>query len=127
MKRFIEFKHIGPKGLVRRLIDELCDRLEEKLQHFDADAVSLHVVFEENGSQKLYRAAVSCHVPHYMAAAHEEDRKPGTALRGAFEEVEHQLDKHHPMRSRKILQKKRAVQRQQPTPVTEMVAEEENV
>lgn len=127
MKRFIEFKHIGPKALVRRLIDELCDRLEEKLRHFDADAVSLHVVFEENGSQKLYRAAVSCHVPQYMAAAHEEDRNPGAALRGAFEEVEHQLDKHRPLRGRKILQKKRAAQRRQPAPAREMAAEEENV
>ena len=94
MTRLIELKHIGPKKHVRLLVEELCDRLEDKLQSVDAEAVSVHVVFEENSAHKLFRASVTCHVPHYLAAAHEEDHDSGAALRGAFEEIEHQLEKH---------------------------------
>ena len=105
MTRLIELKHIGPKNHVRKLVEELCDRLEDKLQSVDAEAVSVRVVFEENGAHKLFRASVTCHVPHYLAAAHEEDHDPGAALRGAFEEIEHQLEKHRPLRQRKVMQK----------------------
>ncbi|HAM40727.1 MAG TPA: hypothetical protein DDX89_08865 [Candidatus Omnitrophica bacterium] len=93
MKRFIELKHIGPKGHVRRLIEALCDRLEDKLAHFEADAVSVHAVFEENGTHKLARTSVTCHVPRHVIAAHDEGREGGTTIRRAFEEVERQLEK----------------------------------
>ena len=93
MKRFIELKHIGPKGHVRRLIEALCDRLEDKLAHFEAHAVSVHAVFEENGTHKLARTSVTCHVPRHVIAAHDEGREGGTTIRRAFEEVERQLEK----------------------------------
>jgi ribosome-associated translation inhibitor RaiA len=93
MKRFIELKHIGPKGHVRHLIEDLMDRLEDKLAHFDADAVSVHAVFEENGTHKLARTSVTCHVPRHVVAAHEEGREGGATIRRAFEEVERQLEK----------------------------------
>lgn len=93
MKRFIELKHIGPKRLVRDLIEDLMNRLEDKLAHFDADAVSVHAVFEENGTHKLARASVTCHVPRHVVAAHQEGREGGTTIRRAFQEVERQLEK----------------------------------
>ena len=93
MKRFIELKHVKAKDHVRGLLEELMDRLEHKLRHFTNDAVSLHVLFEENGGHALYRAAVTCHVPGHTVAAHEEQRDPGTAIRQAFAEIERQLEK----------------------------------
>ena len=93
MKRTIELKHVSARHHVRNLLEELIDRLEEKLQHFSSDAVSLHVVFEENGSHKLYRASLRCHVPGHTVAAHEERRDAGAAIRGTFAEIERQLEK----------------------------------
>ena len=74
-------------------MDELLDRLEEKLQHFPPDTVSIHVLFEENGSHKLYRTSVTCHVPGHTVAAHEENRDPGVAIRETFAEIERRLEK----------------------------------
>ena len=93
MKRIIELKHVGPKDHVRQLLEELLDRLEEKLAHFPADTVTAHALFEENGAHKLYRASVTCHVPGHTVAAHEEHREAGSAIRKAFAEVERQLEK----------------------------------
>ncbi len=93
MKSAIELKHVGPRGHVQHLLEELIGRLEEKLNHFRSDAVSLHVVFEENGTHKLYRASLTCHVPGYTVAAHEEGREAGAAIREAFAELERQLEK----------------------------------
>ena len=75
------------------LLEELIDRLEEKLAHFPQDVVSVHVVFEENGAHKLYRTALTCHVPGHTVAAHDEHRDAGTAIRTAFAEVARQLEK----------------------------------
>ena len=93
MKRIIELKHVGPKDHVRQLLEELLDRLEEKLTHFPADTVTAHALFEENGAHKLYRASVTCHVPGHTVAAHEEGREAGTTIRDAFAEVDRQLEK----------------------------------
>jgi ribosome-associated translation inhibitor RaiA len=111
MKRFIELKHIGPRTQVRQLIDELLDRLEHKVRHFSPDAVSAHVLFEENGTRTLFRASVTCHVPRRMVAAHEEQRDPGAAIRRAFKEVERQLEKQDTMQRQRHL-RKRAVRTQ---------------
>lgn len=93
MKRFIELKHVRPKAQVRGLIEELSERLEDKLRHFPEEAVFLHVVFEENGTHTLYRAALACHVPGHTVAAHEERREAGATIREAFAELERRLDK----------------------------------
>ena len=93
MKRTIELKRIGPKAQVRALLEDLIGRLEARLAHFPQDAVSIHVVFEENGSHKLCRTSIACHVPGHTVAAHEEDRDPGASIREAFGEVERQLEK----------------------------------
>jgi len=93
MQRIIELKHVGAKHHVRGLLGGLIDRLEEKLQHVRADAVSIHAVFEENGTHQLYRAALTCHIPGQTVAAHEERRDAGAAIRRAFAEVERQLEK----------------------------------
>ena len=93
MKRLIELKHVGPKEHVRTLLEDLIGRLEEKLKHFQNDAVTVHVVFEENGTHKLYRASLTCHVPGHTVVAHEEHRDAGTAIRETFAEVERQLEK----------------------------------
>jgi len=93
MKRTIELKHVGPKDHVRRVLEELITRLEDRLRHFPEDAVSLHVLFEENGSHELFRTSVTCHVPKHLVAAHEENRDPGVSIRKAFAEIERQLEK----------------------------------
>ena len=112
MKRTIEFKHVGPKSHVRRLIEELSERLEEKLRHFPDDAVSLHVLFEENGTHKLYRTDLTCHVPGRTAAAHEESRDAGSTIRKVFEEVERQLDKGNAVAQQDYLRRRSARTRQ---------------
>ena len=93
MKQTIELKHVGPKHHVRTLLYELIGRLDEKLGHFPPETVSLHVVFEENGNHKLYRASLTCHVPGHTVAAHEEGRDSGVAIHKIFSEVERQLEK----------------------------------
>ena len=93
MKRIIEVKHVGPRGHVQQLLGGLIDRLENKTAHFPQEAVSLHVLFEENGTRKLYRTSLTCHVPGHTVAAHEERRDAGTSIREAFAELERQLEK----------------------------------
>ena len=93
MQRIIELKHVGPKALVRNLLEELIGRLEEKLRPFASDATSVHVVFEVNGSHKLYRTSLTCHVPGHVVAAHEEDHDAGASIRAAFAEMERRLEK----------------------------------
>ncbi len=93
MKRTIELKHVGPKDLVRTLLNDLSDRLEDKLSHFAEDAVTLHALFDENGSHKVFRTALTCHIPGHTVAAHEEGRDAGATIRKAFHEVTRQLEK----------------------------------
>lgn len=93
MKRTFELKHVGPKQHVQALLEDLSDRLEEKLSHFPSQTISLHVVFEENGTHKIFRTALNCHVPGHTVAAHEEGRNAGTSIRAAFAELERQLEK----------------------------------
>lgn len=94
MKRAIELKHVGAKPTVQGLLNDRMDRLEDKLGGFDSDAVSVHVAFEESRVHRLFRIAVTCHVPGHLVAAHEEQRDAGAAVRKAFAEVERQLAKH---------------------------------
>lgn len=93
MKCTMELKHVGPRGLVQQLLEELTARLEEKLGHFSSEAVSVHIAFEENGSHKVYRMALTCHVPGHTVAAHQEGRNAGLCIRKVFAEVERQLEK----------------------------------
>lgn len=113
MKRIIELKHVGPKAVVRQLLEDLIDRLEERLSHFKQDALSLHVLFDENGSHKLYRTSLSCHLPGHMIAAHEEGRDPGLTIRKAFAEVERQLEKQKAFMRREHLRKRLRSRRRQ--------------
>ena len=106
MKRAIELKHVGASRTVRGLLEDLMDRLEEKLGHLDGDAVSVHVAFEENSAHRLFRIAVTCHVPGHLVAAHEEQRDAGAAIRKAFAEVGRQLEKHRPAVRREKLMRR---------------------
>ena len=116
MKRTIELKHVAPKEHVRHLLEELLDRLEEKLSHFPSDAVSIHAVFEENGSHTLYRTSLTCHVPGHMIAAHDEHRDAGATIREAFAELERQLEK------RKAFLRHEHLRRHQRTPLAILAA-----
>ncbi len=120
MKRTIELKHVGPKHHVRNLLEELIARLEDKLAHVPSEAISVHVVFEENGAHKLYRASLTCHLPGQTVAAHEERRDAGEAIRKVFSEVERQLEKRkavlHRERLRRQLRHRRA-RRELPEPL----------
>ena len=109
MKRLIELKHIGPRAHVRTLIEELIDRLEDHLGQMRQDAISIHVLFEENGSHKLYRAALTCHIPGHVVAAHEENREAGSAIRKAFAEIERQLDKCSAILRQEHLRRRRSL------------------
>ena len=93
MKRIIEVKHVAPRAHVQALLEELSDRVAEKLRHFPEDAVSLHVFFEENGQHALYRLALTCHVPGHTVAAHEEGREAGAVIHAGFAELQRQLEK----------------------------------
>ena len=112
MQRTIELKHVGAKSHVQRLLNELIDRLEERLQPFGREAASVHAVFEENRAHRLYRASLTCHVPGHMVAAHEEQRDPGVAIRKAFAEVERQLERQKAVvRHERLLRRVQRVQR----------------
>lgn len=106
MKRIIELKHVGPRAHVRGLLEELLDRLEGKLARLSQDATSCHIVFEEQRAHQLYRAALTCHVPGQVLAAHEERREAGEVIRKVFADIERQLQKqkailhHEPQRKR---------------------------
>ena len=106
MRQTIELKHVGPKAHVRILLEELIARLEEKLSHFPKDAVSVHVVFEENGTHKLYHTSLTAHVPGHTVAAHEEGRDAGMSIRKAFAEVERQLEKQKALLRHEHLRKR---------------------
>ena len=106
MKRTIELKHVQPRAHVQLLLEELSDRLEEKLRYVPADTVSLHILFEENGSHKLFRTSLTCHVPGHTVAAHEEQRDAGLSIRRAFAEVERQLEKQKATARREPLRRR---------------------
>lgn len=107
MRRIIDVKHVGPKARVQRLLEELLDRLEKRLTHFPADAVSVHVVFEEKRAHRLYRTALTCHLPGHTLVAHEERRDAGNSIRETFEELERQLDKQNALLHRERLRRQR--------------------
>lgn len=108
MQRLIELKHVGPKEQVRTLIEELIDRLEHKLHHFRQEALSVHVLFDENGSHTLYHTSLTCHIPGHTVAAREESHDAGRAIRKAFKELERQLEKHTARIRRTHLRKRSA-------------------
>ena len=112
MKRTIEIKHVGPKAQVKRLIEELIDRLGEKLQHVAQDALSFHAVFDANGDQTLYHMSVTGHLPGHTVVAHEESRDSGEAIRKAFGELERQLEKPLAVLRQEPLKRRSARQRQ---------------
>ena len=93
MKRAIEVKHVRPRAQVQALLEALSDRLADKLRHFPDEAVTLRVVFDDNGRHSLHHIALTCHVPGHTAAAHEEGREAGAVIRAGFAELERQLDK----------------------------------
>ena len=109
MKRIIELKHVGPKEHVKALLEDLIGRLEEKLNHFPPDAVTLHVLFDENGTHKLFRTALTVHLPGHTVAAHEEGREAGASIRTAFAEVERQLEKQKALMRHEHLRKQRSL------------------
>lgn len=92
---------------MQALLDELIDRLEEKLSRAPQEAASIHAVFGENGAHKLYRASLSCHLPKHVVAAHEEDHDAGRAIRKAFAELERQLDKLRALASHERIRQRR--------------------
>ncbi len=105
MKQTIEMKGVESREHVRQLLESLLSRLEEKLKHFPQEALSAHVVFEENGSHRLYRTSLTCHLPGHTVVAHEERRDPGATIHAAFAEVERQLEKQKALLRRKHLRK----------------------
>lgn len=116
MKQTIELKRVGPRHHVQQLLEELIARLDEKLRHFPKDAVSLHVLFEENGSHKLFHTALTCHLPRHTVAAHEEGRDAGAVIRRAFAEVERQLEKQKAVVRSDYLRRAESQRRRRPTP-----------
>ena len=100
MKWHITLRCVAPREHVQQLLTSLIDRLGKQVHHFPEEAVSLHVVFEENGARTLYRTRLTCHVPGRMLAAREERRDAGLSIHRAFSELERQLSKHKALVSR---------------------------
>lgn len=107
MKLSVELKHVGPRAHVQRLIEELAARVEHKLRHFPSDAVSLHAAFDENGSHRLYRTSLTCHLPGRTVAAREERRDAGISIHETFAELERRLEKQKALLRHERLRRRR--------------------
>ncbi|MBI3009449.1 MAG: HPF/RaiA family ribosome-associated protein [Candidatus Omnitrophica bacterium] len=112
MKKSIEIKHVGPREVVQQLLEERIERLANKLRHFPPDSLSLHVLFDENAPRRLYRVAVSCHLPKHTVAAREERHQAGEAIKEAFAELERQLEKQKAFVRREHLRSRERRQKQ---------------
>ena len=81
------------KKALRELVRDEVAALENHLGSFDSDAVRLEGAIEKHGRKELYRVRLRLHLPgKSLAALEEADNAPG-AIREAFAELRHQVDK----------------------------------
>jgi RNA polymerase sigma factor (sigma-70 family) len=94
MRRSIEFKHFEPKQRVQALIESLVARLQKQAKDFPQDLVFLRLLVEENAARKLYHVAITLELPGRTLATREERHDVNDTIRGAFAEIERQLERY---------------------------------
>jgi RNA polymerase sigma factor (sigma-70 family) len=92
MKHHIESKGFTLKKSEQRLIDDLIAKLEKKVTKFSPDLVDLRLLVEKKPSRSLYRVSMIMELPGKTLVANQERHKFNECLRGAFVEIERQLD-----------------------------------
>jgi len=68
MKHNVEFKNFEPDQRIRKLIDELINKLEKRAKRFRPDEVFLRLMIEENSVRKLYHVSLVLEIPGKRAA-----------------------------------------------------------
>jgi len=98
MNHNVEFKHFQPDQRIRKLIDELINKLEKRAKRFRPDEVFLRLMIEENSVRKLYHVSLVLEIPGKRAATKknlatkEERHDLNETIRDAFDEIERQLE-----------------------------------
>ena len=98
MNHNVEFKHFQPDQRIRKLIEELINKLEKRAKRFPPDEVFLRLMIEENSVRKLYRVSLVLEIPgkspatKKTLATKEERHDLNKTLRDAFDEIEGQLE-----------------------------------
>ena len=82
------------KKALRQLVADLAADLEEVLGSFDSDAVRLDGAIERHGKRTLYRSRLKLTLPGKSLAALEEAEAAEGALRQAFSELRHQVERY---------------------------------
>jgi RNA polymerase sigma factor (sigma-70 family) len=90
MQKSVEFKAFEPDPGVRQLIDRLSEPIERKTK--DLAPTMLRVMVEKTAVHKRTRVSIALDVPGKTIAAAEESPTLEPAVRGAFAEIERQLD-----------------------------------
>jgi ribosomal subunit interface protein len=92
MKNTLEFKNFEPTNKIRTLIDSRIARLDRETQGLAPDPLFLRCVVEQVPVHTLFRVSVNLVVPQRTLHASEETHDVDSAIRGAFEEIEKQLE-----------------------------------
>ncbi|HSU89494.1 MAG TPA: HPF/RaiA family ribosome-associated protein [Terriglobia bacterium] len=94
MKRNIEFKDFEAPETIRKLIDRLTSKLEKKTGTFSPELVHLRLMVEQNSVRTLYNTSITLDLPGKTLAARKEQHDMKASIRGAFAEIQRQLDKY---------------------------------
>jgi len=94
MKHNIEFKNMEPNKTVQDLIEYLISKLERKTRNVSPEVVFLRVLVEKNAARTLYPVSLTIQLPGKTLATKEEQHELVDSLRGAFAEIERQLEKY---------------------------------
>jgi ribosome-associated translation inhibitor RaiA len=98
MKHNVEFKNFQPDQRIRKLIDELINKLQKRAKRFPPDEVFLRLMIQENSVRKLYHASLVLEIPgkrpatKKTLATKEERHDLNETIRDAFDEIERQLE-----------------------------------
>jgi ribosomal subunit interface protein len=92
MKHQVEFKGFEPTDSLRGLIERRLAHLDRISRGLRGDPLFLRCAVEDVPKHKLFRLAITLEVPQRTLAAKEESHDIEAAVRGAFEEIEKQLE-----------------------------------
>jgi ribosome-associated translation inhibitor RaiA len=88
----IELKDLPAQEGLRKLIERLSGKLERKLARLASDGTFVRVMLEENTSRRLYRAAINLELRKKVLVSRKERHDAGETLRGAFADIERQIE-----------------------------------
>jgi Sigma 54 modulation protein / S30EA ribosomal protein. len=94
MRHNIEYKNFEPKERVRKLVEDLIERLDKYVKDFPEEAVFLRVLIEENAVRKLYHVSITLDLPRKILTTKEERHDVVKTVRDAFEEIKRQIKKY---------------------------------